>query len=238
MRAAAFGRTVSAEAWRALSERLGVEEAALRAVAAVESAGSGFLAVPSELPKVLFEGHAFHRLTRGRFDSTNPDVSYPKWDKTRYAKTAAGEWARLEAACALDRGAALQSASWGAFQIMGFNHRLCGCADVEAFVTAQRSGADRQVECFAQFISRPPFLDALRERNWVAFARAYNGPGFALNRYDEKLAAAYEHLATAAGASPPSPARRFRSPFGRPMFGERLKQSRTTRGSSKAATAP
>ena len=33
-----------------------VEEAALRAVAAVESSGSGFLAPPSDLPKVLFEG--------------------------------------------------------------------------------------------------------------------------------------------------------------------------------------
>lgn len=56
-------RKITDQAWRALAQALDVEEAALRAVAAVESSGDGFLAPPSELPKVLFEGHAFHRLT-------------------------------------------------------------------------------------------------------------------------------------------------------------------------------
>src|SRR5262245_49831191 len=100
-------REISAEAWRALAQTLEVEEATLRAVAAVESSGSGFLAPPSELPKVLFEGHAFHRLTGGRFDADHPTLSYPKWTKQFYAGTGTGEWKRLNAACELDRPAAL-----------------------------------------------------------------------------------------------------------------------------------
>ena len=184
-------RTIPDKTWAPLAQSLNVSVAALRAVAAVESAGDGFLLAPPELPKILFEGHAFHRLTQGRFDTAHPTLSYPKWTKQFYSKTGAGEWHRLNAACALDRRAALQSASWGMFQIMGFNYALCGHTDVEAFVAQQKAGAAEQLECFVRFISRDIFLSALRERRWAAFARAYNGPGDKLNQYDTKLAAAY-----------------------------------------------
>lgn len=187
-------RTIPDEAWRALATALDVDEAALRAVAAVESAGDGFLAPPSELPKVLFEGHAFHRLTESRFDSSHPTLSFRKWTRIHYAKTSAGEWQRLQQACALDRPAALQSASWGAFQIMGFNYGLCGFSDVEAFVAGQRTGAPEQLEAFAQFIARDRFIRALRSHDWAAFAAAYNGPGYAANRYDTKIAEAFERF--------------------------------------------
>ena len=119
-----MNRTISPDAWKSLSQSLMVEEAALHAVAAVESSGSGFLAPPSDLPKVLFEGHAFHRLTQGRFDDVEPTLSFPKWTKEHYAGSALGEWKRLERAKELDRAAALQSASWGMFQIMGFNYAI------------------------------------------------------------------------------------------------------------------
>ncbi len=221
-------RDVAPEAWRSLADALKVEEAALRAVAQVESSGSGFLPPPSDLPKVLFEGHAFHRLTQGRFAASHPTLSFPKWTREHYAGTATGEWARLTRACELDRMAALQSASWGAFQVMGFNHALCGFSDVEPFVAAQRSGAEGQLESFARFIARDLFLVALRAHDWAAFARAYNGPAFAKNKYDTKLAAAYAAFAASrapagrAGLTPPRrrrvPAAASRPPLGRPLF--------------------
>ena len=34
-------------------------------------------------------------------------------------------------------------------------------------------------------------LPALQNKNWAEFARRYNGPAYAQNRYDEKLAEAY-----------------------------------------------
>lgn len=184
-------RQISLEYWTHLADVLEVERAALRAVAKVESNGSGFLPAPSDRPKVLFEGHAFHRLTGGRFDAAYPALSYPRWDRGKYSGSLAGEWQRLEAACLLDRTAALQSASWGMFQVMGFNYSYAGFADVEVFVAAQHAGAEDQVRAFAHFISRPPFLAALRRRNWRQFAAAYNGPGYAANEYDKKMAAAY-----------------------------------------------
>src|SRR5262245_56344826 len=188
-------QTLSDESWTTLGKSLAVEPAALKAVAAVEAAGSGFLKDDPTKPKILFEGHAFHRLTGGRFAAAHPDLSYPKWDKTKYSGSLVGEWQRLDAACALDRVAALQSASWGMFQIMGFNYAYCGCPDVEAFGALQHAGADKQMECFARFVARPPYLAALQAKDWESFAKAYNGPLHAKNNYAPRMAAAYSTFA-------------------------------------------
>lgn len=189
---AADDRIVADATWSEFARALEVDEATLRAVAEVESNGSGFLPAPSEKPKVLFEGHAFHRLTGGRYSREHPDISYPKWSPRKYSGTLSGEWRRLDAACRLDRIAALQSASWGLFQIMGFNYPYCGHADVETFVARQYESATQQLASMVKFVSRPPFLPALRNRNWATFARNYNGPAFATHGYDKRLAAAYE----------------------------------------------
>ncbi|MEH6413522.1 N-acetylmuramidase family protein [Pseudomonas sp. CGJS7] len=186
-----MNRIVSPQAWKNLADRLGVDEPCLRAVAEVESSGSGFMRLPSQLPKVLFEGHVFHRQTKGRFDASHPELSYPHWDRTKYSGSTAGEWRRLDAACALDRGAAQASASWGTFQIMGFNYAACGFDDIEAFVAAHKQGADTQLAAFSHFISRPKLLSALRSKDWQTFAAIYNGLGYAKNSYDTKLASAY-----------------------------------------------
>lgn len=162
---------ISDQAWAASARNLGVEVACLRAVASVESAGTGFLPPPSNEPKVLFEGHIFHRLTNGHFDATAPDLSYPHWDKSKYAGSLEGEWARLNAAMELDHDAALESASWGTFQLMGFNYPACGFSTVRDFAEAHRAGADEQLAAFVQFIDRPPFRDALRGRKTGPFSQ-------------------------------------------------------------------
>jgi len=200
-------REISESGWRAASHRLGIDEPILKAVAQVESSGSGFLPSPEEEPKVLFEGHAFYRLTQGKFSQSHPSLSYAKWTKAHYAGSLRGEWKRLSAARALDRDAANQSASWGTFQIMGFNYALCGFSSVEEFVAAQRAGADEQLDAFAQFIARESFLRPLRQRDWKSFAALYNGPAFAKNRYDERMAAAYGKLTGAARRSRKGPVR-------------------------------
>src|SRR3546814_18731973 len=100
----------------------------------VESSGSGFLKPPSVKPKVLFEGHAFHRLTGGRFDASHPGLSYPRWDRKKYSGSLAGEGARLEAACLLDRAAALPAPRGGLFQCMGVTYSHDSFAHAGAFV--------------------------------------------------------------------------------------------------------
>ncbi len=189
--------TITDERWTALAETLQVARPVLEAVARVESGGSGFVDSTPPKPKVLFEGHYFHRLTGGRFSATHPTLSFANWTRQHYAKSALGEWARLDSAIALDRDAALQSASWGAFQIMGANYAQCGYSDVETFVAAQYAGAPAQLECFTRFIARPWYLEPLRAKDWALFAERYNGPGYRTNKYDTKLAQAYATCARA-----------------------------------------
>ena len=180
--------------------RLGCAVAAIRAVADVESAANGFL--PDGRPKILFERHIFHRLTEGRFSNGHPHLS---------ARTPGGyrggarEYERLGEALVLDRAAALKSASWGRFQIMGFNHALCGEPDLEAFVAGMVAAEAQQLGYFAGFIEGAGLAGALRRRDWPAFARGYNGPAHAANDYAGKMARAYaRHAAAEERTAPPT----------------------------------
>ena len=81
--------TLTDEDFERAARRLRCDVPAIKAVAQVESRGAGFL--PSGEPKILFEAHIFDRLTAGRFRRSHPRLSSPKWDKSLYAGSGAGE---------------------------------------------------------------------------------------------------------------------------------------------------
>ena len=182
----------------AAAKKIGCAVAAVRAVIDVESRG-GFLS--DGRPKILYERHYFCRLTKGAHDSKHPDVSAKKFGGY---KGGAAEYERLLRAIALNRDAALRSASWGAFQIMGANCKLAGFKNVEDYVAAMVAGEPEQLDAFVNFITNTNLDDELRRLDWVGFARGYNGPAYAINKYDKKLAAAYEYH-SAGGARVTSP---------------------------------
>ncbi len=179
---------------------IGCPVAAVRAVIDVESRG-GFLA--DKRPKILFERHYFSRLTKRRYDRSHPAISQPEWGGYRGGSE---EYDRLAQAIDLNRDAALRSASWGAFQIMGDNYRICGFDDVENFVSAMVSGEPAQLGAFVAFVKSSKLDAALVRRDWAQFARGYNGPAYRANRYDEKLKASYRfHAARERFAHPARP---------------------------------
>jgi hypothetical protein len=95
----------------------------------------------------------------------------------------------------LDEDAALRSASWGKFQIMGDNFKACGFTNVASFVDAMLEGERRHLAAFVSFIGADGRLKtALQKREWATFARIYNGPKYADNAYDTKMADAYAAL--------------------------------------------
>jgi hypothetical protein len=51
-----------------------------------------------------------------------------------------------------------------------------------------------QVRMMVNFIKSAKLLTAIQNHDWAAFARGYNGPAYAKNAYDVKLAAAYERF--------------------------------------------
>lgn len=174
---------------------LGAPVAAVRAVAKVEALGSGF---EGGLPKILPEPHRFFKNTGGRFAKTDPDICYPRWDPARYPKTQAERWAQLARMVSLDVDAGLKSASYGAFQIMGENHAVCGFRDPWSFVYDQSLTEGDQLDAFVSFVSGAGLVPSLRRLDWTTFARGYNGTGFRQNRYDERLAVAYREFAALA----------------------------------------
>ena len=90
-------------------DRLRVHAAELWAVLNVETRGCGFL--PDRRPMILSERHIFSRETQHRFDNSNPDISNQQ--PGGYGAGGAAQYDRLQRAAALDRTAALRSASWG-----------------------------------------------------------------------------------------------------------------------------
>lgn len=175
--------------------RLRCDTPAIRGVWEVESAGQGFGYDGRATP--LYEGHKFSEATGHRYDSTHGGVSWPKWDRTKYPKGSADErhranWDKILYAARLDRDAAYASASYGGPQIMGFNFKACGFDDVHSFVEAMNSSAKAQLDAFVSLILSWGLDDELREHRWADFARRYNGPGYASNAYDTKLAAAHQ----------------------------------------------
>jgi N-acetylmuramidase len=188
--------TLTADDFARAAKALNVEVAAIKAVAEVEAAGKGFLA--DGRPSVLYEAHVFHRQTKGKhanaLDRRNVKLSSPKWDRSLYGAAGAHQHNRIEDAAKLDWDAAHKAASWGMFQVLGENFKIAGHETIKSFVDAMHSGAGAHLDAFVGFIKANKLDGALRAKNWTAFARGYNGPGFEQNAYDKKMAAAYKRL--------------------------------------------
>ncbi len=171
-----------------IGKRLNLTEDMVRAVVEVEAAGSGY--DRQGRLKMLFEPHVFWRelSERKRALAVTQGLAYRRWGERPYP---ADSYPRLEAAMRIDRPAALRSASWGLPQIMGFNHRAAGYASAAEMVDAFADDEEVQLEAMLRFIESENLDDALRRLDWSAFARGYNGAGYAAHGYHTRLAAAH-----------------------------------------------
>lgn len=171
-----------------MAARLQCETAAIKAIVETEVAIRGPFDAQGR-PTILYERHKFSKHTGGRYDAAYPDLSNPVGGG--YGKFSE-QYPKLERAMKLDSSAALKSASWGAFQILGENHVQAGHPTVEAFVAAMKSGILAQAEAFVAFVlADRSLLSALRARNWSTFARIYNGPAYRKFSYDDKMRSNY-----------------------------------------------
>jgi len=191
----AVGARMAESDYQRAATSLACEVAAIKAVAAVESAGDGFFT--SGRPKILFEAHVFSKRTHHKYDKAFPDISSAKWNRSLY-KGGEKEYDRLLKAMIVDRAAGLSSASWGRFQIMGFNHAAAGVPTLEAFITAMFTSEGAQLDAVVAFLKSTHLDNALKNKDWKKFAAGYNGPGYAEHQYDVKLKAAYERASAVA----------------------------------------
>lgn len=181
----------------AAAQRLDVPVASILAVNEIESRGHGFL--PDGRPVILFERHVmFGRLQDIEIDASTLAKSYPSIvNQVRGGYSGgAAEYVRLSAATGIDAACAIESASWGMFQIMGYHWEALGYTSAEAFAAAMRESEAKQLDAFVRFIEADPdLLKALKGRKWADFAKRYNGPAYKENLYDVKLARAYDRHA-------------------------------------------
>jgi hypothetical protein len=172
-----------------IGREIGVGEDEVHAILDVESAGSGF--DDQGRPKMLFEPHIFWReLGAGpeRELAVKQGLAYPRWKPGAYPKDS---YPRLAAAMPINEDAALRSASWGLGQVMGFNAKVAGYPTARAMVEAFVEDEEHHLRAMIRFVKANGLDDELRRHDWAGFARGYNGPGFAKNGYDKKLAASF-----------------------------------------------
>ena len=141
--------------------RLGVDPAAIKAIAYIESNGVGF------------------------YDNGSVKLRLEPQFLSRYQKTPRS-FTTFSAAYAYDPRAAILSTSFGIFQVMGFNYKAAGYNTPEAYYKAVKRGAIAQLNAFIGFIEKNNLAQYLRSKNWAAFAYRYNGPGYRANNYDTK----------------------------------------------------
>lgn len=186
------------------SLRLGVPVAAVYALNEVESKGRGFL--DNGKPVILYERHVMYKrlqLVRSTADDEEqllqralllakqaPALVNPK--AGGYIGGTA-EHQRLAQARQLDDVAALESASWGAFQVMGYHWQRLGYASIHDFVAAMNRSEAEHLEVFVRYIEADTnLLKALKAQKWATVAKLYNGPDYQRNLYDVKLERAFE----------------------------------------------
>lgn len=188
-------RRLTPEDKKRFATEYNIEPATVEAVIKVESRGNGFLT--DGRPIILFEGHVFWKQLKkfdidpAKYHQEYPEILYPSWTKKFY-KAGTGEYLRLTEAQKIHREAALCSASWGLFQVMGYHYKTLKYDSIDDFVNRQYESEYEHLEAFGRYIKQFNLVGALQEKDWRKFAKGYNGPGYEKNNYHLRLEEVYK----------------------------------------------
>ncbi len=191
-----------------LSEMVEIEPACSIAVLCVESGGKGFGSDGRMI--IRFENHKFYRLY-GKKHMDKFDLHFrfdpkKKWLGHQFRKDVNGpfeklhvnqakEWEAFEFARDLDSDAAMSSISMGAPQVMGFNCHTIGYDSVNEMFDNFSKDIRFHILGLFDFIrgegTVSRMLQALRLKDFTAFASHYNGSGQAA-QYGERIQSYYD----------------------------------------------
>lgn len=197
---------------------LDCEVEAIKAVAKVESANKGFydniidynfnyitnnfcfVLFNKRMPIILYERHIFYNLLNKT--KNKEEIEKAKKDSSIYnslsgnygSASALNQYSKLQKAVSINPEIGYQSASYGMFQIMGFNYKSCGFNDLVDFLVAMEAGQKEQLKAFCNFIKSNNLQKYLKNKQWAEFAKRYNGPNYKKNNYDVKMQNEYNKL--------------------------------------------
>ncbi len=194
---------------------IGCEVEVIKAVTEIEAPMGGFDKI--NRPVILYEPFIFGDLTKQKYDGaivTINNENYPlsldrkkvKWSiqNAKYGPKSI-QYHKLDAAEKLDVDAAYKCCSWGRFQILGMNYKLCGYNSLDSFLTDMFSSEKYHLFAFVNFIKNKKLDKYLIEKNWIKFAEGYNGKmqnkgtETIYDDYSYKLEMAYKKLKAANG---------------------------------------
>jgi hypothetical protein len=174
----------------------GIEPAALLALVEVETDGDAFEPADGRTPRLLFERHVAYREAgkvsaelRAKFVAAG--LAIPKWSRSTQYKDQGTSAKRLEImrrARAIDDEVALRSASHGVGQTMGFLAEELGFESARAMYGTMVGSLPGQIECMIRELKRSNLIKPMNAGDWTRVARIYNGPGYAQNSYDTRMA--------------------------------------------------
>lgn len=174
-----------------LAGQFGLEPAALLAIAEVESGGQVF---DGGKPLIRWEGHYFYRLLSEdhakRQQAVDAGLASKAVGGVPNPKTQAARYALLQKAEQIDQDKALMSCSWGLGQVMGENWTALGYQSVQELVQACDT-VGGQVDLMARFIKENGLIGVLKNHDWKAFTKRYNGEGGIKKGYPQKIEDAY-----------------------------------------------
>lgn len=178
----------------------------IEALAIKEARGSAFLA--DGRVKILFERHQFHRrlaTVRKAGQTTASQLAFRNKvaaENPQICNSVRGgylgnerEYPRLNLARTFSDTAALESASFGMFQVMGFNAVPIGYASVQEFERLMQQDIGQHLVALTRFVLHTPSaLKGIREQNFPMLAQAYNGTAYKENKYDTDLAKHFNNV--------------------------------------------
>jgi hypothetical protein len=186
-------QALTSDDYKAGADQMGVETAIVRAVSDVESGGrTGF--GRDGRPIVRYELHIFQGRTKHAFDKTHPHLSQSyEAGKKFHDGTQANEWSMIYGVMMLRACVehACASASWGMFQIMGFNHTAAGYTSAFDLAVDLSASPANQLQAFLTLCQNKGWDKYLAAKDWAGFAYRYNGSKYKDNHYDTHLEAAY-----------------------------------------------
>lgn len=179
--------------------KAGIEPAALLALVEVETSGNPF-EQDGRTPSLLYERHVAWKMAAKVSKAlqtafARAGLAIPTWSKkTQYRDqgTSAKRLALIAKARTIDAEVANQSASWGLGQTMGFLYAELGFGSACAMVEHLTGNVAGQIECMIHELNNKRLVGPLNAHAWAKVARIYNGPRYADNRYDVRLADAYK----------------------------------------------
>jgi hypothetical protein len=205
---------LAAEVWNkyggllsSLSGQLQIDPGVAIAVFSIESGGRGFGTDGRLL--IRFENHIFYEYwgknNKTRFNQHFRYNANQTWTGHQFRRSnsqgwqdvhirqQSREWEVFEFANLLSSTAAKLSISMGAPQIMGFNYELVGFSSVYEMFDTFSKGDREQIMAFFAFVKGRDNrrIDALQKKDYVTFAKYYNGTGQA-QKYGGLIKDVYE----------------------------------------------